>query len=284
MNKNVKVYLILCGLSFLIEIMTAVVRKLFGFPITAVISFGIFFLLIVSVNYLTNKKYKIKFLLFSLLSGILIIQLPIRLFTFSESLISLPEFIFHVLGLVSGYIFLNFKTIYFKLGLAFFSVILNVFIIVYGYPLWLNKLNYGTFSGEVFIKNDQKIMAYDADGKKILIGEKPYTVLDFWFSSCKPCFDGFPEFQEVYLKYKPNKSIAFYAINTPMPNDKIGDSFHLIKSLNYTFPVLQAKDGNIAKKMLVVKYPTLILIDKEGNIIFKGEMQGLKKKLTNLGL
>ncbi|MBC6111183.1 redoxin domain-containing protein [Pedobacter sp. CCM 8938] len=162
-------------------------------------------------------------------------------------------------------------------------ILFNLFVFLKGYDLWLNKVNYGTFVGKVNIQKDFTITGFDKNNKPVIVNKGKYVVLDFWFSSCGACFKEFPQFENLYKKYKTRKDIMFYAVNTPMPSDKVGiTSFRMIAERKYSFPVLQMTDNLEANKLAITVYPTTFLLDKNGNIIYKGDIEGLITQLEKL--
>lgn len=102
----------------------------------------------------------------------------------------------------------------------------------------------------------------DLDGKTISSkkAKGKVIVLNFWFTSCKPCISEIPELNEVYEKYKDNKNIIFTSI-TFDKKDRV-DTFLNKHSIDY--PVVSgAKD--ICDTFGITSYPTNIVIDKNGN-------------------
>jgi len=86
------------------------------------------------------------------------------------------------------------------------------------------------------------------------------VVLNFWFTSCKPCISEIPELNEVYEKYKNDTNVVFASI-TYDKQDKV-NSF--LKKFPIKYPVVSnAKE--ICDLFKITGYPTNIIIDKNGN-------------------
>ena len=85
-------------------------------------------------------------------------------------------------------------------------------------------------------------------------------VLNFWFTSCKPCISEIPELNDVYEKYKNDTNVVFASVTFDKQNQV--NSFlkkHLIK-----YPVVSdAKE--ICDLFKITRYPTNIVVDKNGN-------------------
>lgn len=86
------------------------------------------------------------------------------------------------------------------------------------------------------------------------------VVLNFWFTSCKPCIEEIPSLNKVYEKYKTNTNVVFASIT--FNNDEKVISF--LKKHPTKYPIVpNAKD--ICNLFKISGYPTNIVIDKNGN-------------------
>lgn len=102
--------------------------------------------------------------------------------------------------------------------------------------------------------------------------------MDFWFVRCPPCWVKFPELQRIYENYRDNDSFALYAVNR---NDEPEELFSKIKDKGYTFPVLRGNQ-NLMDALGIYKYPSVMILDKEGKMIFLGNLDDAEKKLEYL--
>jgi hypothetical protein len=66
-----------------------------------------------------------------------------------------------------------------------------------------------------------------------------------------------------------------------MSRDKPGALFSRIEDKGYTFPVLQGTQ-EVMDNLDVYKYPTVILLNKKGEIVFMGELDDAEKKLETM--
>ena len=114
----------------------------------------------------------------------------------------------------------------------------------------------------------------DLEGKTVKLADLKgkIVIIDFWAIWCGPCRTSLPYFQQAYEKYKNNKDIKFFAINTwerVKENEKVKSIKSFLNSNNFSFPVLI--DDSISKfveKLGVESIPTKFAIDKEGNVQF----------------
>jgi len=88
------------------------------------------------------------------------------------------------------------------------------------------------------------------------------VVLNFWFTTCPPCVMEIPELNKIASKYKKS-GVVFLAI-TFENKDKVNN---FIKEHPFYFNLIA--DATMVRKYGINGFPTSILIDKEGKIMFK---------------
>ncbi|MCA5006758.1 TlpA disulfide reductase family protein [Sphingobacterium bovistauri] len=100
------------------------------------------------------------------------------------------------------------------------------------------------------------------------------VILDFWATWCGPCKNSFPGMQAAVNKYKGDKEVEFFFVDTWQKEEnykELVDQF--IKENNYTFHVLfdEMKDrsNNTATAYGVRGIPHKVVIDKDGFIRFE---------------
>jgi len=153
-----------------------------------------------------------------------------------------------------------------------------------GWHYWIHKSQYGTFTGEVSYSLPAKFEAFDE--KKNLIDENDFNdkviLLDFWTTNCGICFKKFPQVQAVYEKYKNDSSVMILAVNAPLEEDKPNQAFDDTQKRGHTFSVVITKDEDLAEKFGVKGYPTTFVINPNGQVIFKGDIEGAVKMVDKL--
>jgi thiol-disulfide isomerase/thioredoxin len=91
------------------------------------------------------------------------------------------------------------------------------------------------------------------------------VMLDFWIKSCGPCLAAFPHLNELQLKFGTDK-FQLLSINT---KDTKEDIAFFYKKHKPVYKMLF--EGNqIAEQYGVSAFPTVIIIDKAGKIIYAG--------------
>ena len=91
-----------------------------------------------------------------------------------------------------------------------------------------------------------------------------------------------PQLQTAFEKYKNDPSVATYAVDKPIEEDKPGVAFQVIKDEGYAFPVVFAKDENMREKFGVKYYPTTFVTDRSGMIVYRGDIAGAVKMVGEL--
>lgn len=238
----------------------------YGFVFLSVATF-----FIISKNRSTTKPY---LTMFYLLIGASVMELPIRLYDFTGTLSTLPDYLIHLLGITAGVFLYEREKLFQKINLSV-SVLLVLFVYFYGYDLWMNKLSYGSYTGSVYQKAPADVRLTDANNANVSFKKGKLTVVDFWFPKCGPCLAAFPEFQKYYNKYKNNPKVEFYSANQPARGEDITESFQMLKQRGYTFPMVSAGyDKSMAKALDIRAYPTTAVIDADGYVIYKGDIKG----------
>ena len=174
-------YSLIVLFSLLIALITSPLRGI-TFQTCSVTAFILYFIFTNLALTKQGSKLKPQWILVACLIGCSIFQIPIRVVNFSETLLSLPDFLFHLFGIFMGYLF-YISGKYVKSGIVVTSLLCCTFLYFKGYNLWLHKLNYGTFSGIVQYKAEMPEFYFtDKNGNTITNQDfaGKYTVLDFW--------------------------------------------------------------------------------------------------------
>lgn len=103
------------------------------------------------------------------------------------------------------------------------------------------------------------------NGEKETLKYDKITIIDFWFATCLPCMKAVPMLNELQAKYKDKLNIIGVNPYDTRPEDKNSIEKFLAKS-KAEFPFFLSEQGN--KSFNVSAYPTLYVIDKDGQIIF----------------
>ena len=110
-----------------------------------------------------------------------------------------------------------------------------------------------------------------------------YVLLDFWATWCIPCMAEIPFIQEVRKNYDPKKLVI---IGISEDRDIINLK-KVISDKKMDWIHFYDKENEISRLYNVSAFPTLILLNKEGTIVYKSDLinsdkDGLTKALTKL--
>ena len=98
------------------------------------------------------------------------------------------------------------------------------------------------------------------------IGKKP-VLLAFWATWCPHCVESVPRINRMNADLSPGGKLQILALNYMESEQKV-TTFIAAKRIFYT--VLMDRGGVVARKFHVVGIPTYILIDRSGNVVFRG--------------
>jgi thiol-disulfide isomerase/thioredoxin len=282
MQSKTKTVILIFTFSAILPMITGLLTK--GIDYNTLLIYPCYFYLTIFClsrfrNYLDEK-----IILLVIVLGYTIPAIDVIYDYFIDTIWSLPLFVFSLWAIFSGYICWKIKNI-FNLFPFFIGSILVSFMFFQGWTYWIHKSNFGTFTGKISAsKLQQTINGIDQNNTQInnqTLANK-IVLLDFWHTGCGVCFQKFPQLQAFYDKYKNDDSIAVYAVNKPIEEDKQKSAFKVIEEEGYNFPVLLPTDEELAEKFGVRVYPTTFVIDKQSNIIYKGDIEGAIQLIEEL--
>lgn len=104
-----------------------------------------------------------------------------------------------------------------------------------------------------------------------------YTLVDFWFSSCKPCLEQMPNYVQFYSEYK-SKGFEIVGIATDQKQYK-NNLESTIQKFKIPWNNYWDEDGKQSSDWTITSFPTNYLLDKDGNIVAKNISE---KELSSL--
>lgn len=198
---------------------------------------------------------------------------------------SLPFLILDLLGIVSGFLYLRlenpFASMPFLISLSFASL----FVFIHGWDYLAHYYNFGTFTGKINAYGlSQEIEGIDRQNAKTTneLFKNKIVLLYFWSTRCGLCFKKFPQVQAAYDKYKNDSSVAIYTINKPVEENKPNQVFEMVKEESYSFPIVIPIDEELPEKFGVKGYPTTFVINRNGQIVYKGDIEGADRLVERL--
>lgn len=161
----------------------------------------------------------------------------------------------------------------------FFNILLGVIVLILIIPSWRISFQgwyQGIFMGDVEFRSNlalsipeetQNWAIFDTKSKLINFSEfKGKTILlNFWATWCPPCRAELPELKEIYLEYQDKVHVVAVTEETI---EKIENS-----GLHKDYDFLYSTPG-VPAFFELRSYPTLLIIDKNMQIVFRNEGAG----------
>jgi thiol-disulfide isomerase/thioredoxin len=222
------------------------------------------------------------------LAGLSCLHVPVRILDFSGTLGTLPDFLFHLLGALLGYI-AHTKSNRIRMIIFVAGLIPCLFMFFKGYNLWRHKLSFETYTGRLdnIRRYDFQFQTATGDTLSLDSFKGRYLLLDCWYTYCGVCYVKMPKVQKLYDKYKDDNRIAIYAMHTRMSRDNRQETCatgaQILKENDYSFPCFSIDKNNPVLKTLGVDgYPTVLIFDQEGQLFFHGNIENAAKYVSKL--
>jgi thiol-disulfide isomerase/thioredoxin len=123
------------------------------------------------------------------------------------------------------------------------------------------------------------------DGKSISLKslKGKYVLLDFWATWCPPCMAEMPFIKEIRKNYPPEK-LEIIGLSADIDLKPLNAA---VKRIGMNWPQFYDRQKYMSKLYGINAFPTLILIDPEGKIIYKSDYKqnddvGLPKVLAGI--
>ncbi|MFS4471508.1 peroxiredoxin family protein [Chryseobacterium sp. T20] len=130
------------------------------------------------------------------------------------------------------------------------------------------KMFYNDLINSLSLSEKSKFPDLQFQNKAILSSlGKSYTLVEFWFSHCKPCLEEIPVYKKIYSKYK-NKGFEMFSISTDRSQD-IKKWKEVIREEKMDWSQLLDENGIESKKYSINTFPTTFILDSNGYIIKK---------------
>lgn len=282
LNKIVGIFFLILVTSFLMLLLTSK-AALGNIGYNGLLTFlGYFFYTLIAI-YLLREKLGLRWVLVLIFVSLFLMQAYSFYLYFVGTVSFLPIQFIYCLGILSAAAFYKFRSIY-RFGPLILSMAFVLYMLFSGWEYWIHMANFGTFTGRVDFALPTKFEG--SDEKANLFTEEDFrgkvVLLDFWYTQCGVCFNKFPQVEAAYTRWKEDPSVAVFAVDKPIAEDKPGEAFRLIKEEGYTFPVLVTIDEDMSEKWGVRGFPTTFVIDRSGKIVYKGDIAGAVKRVDEL--
>ncbi len=103
------------------------------------------------------------------------------------------------------------------------------------------------------------------------------VLLDFWYTTCPPCIEGIYTLRDLHARYAPDLEIVSIAYETGPLARQVENVQRVVRHRQIDYKVLLGTGRDVScpvrEQFQVTRYPTLILLDPQGNI--KKRLEGL---------
>lgn len=256
----------------------------FGVHFSVILGYILFFILTYFLLNYRSRKINLLGTVFALLLGVSLLNIH-RIWNWESSLGSLADYISQILGIVVGsFFYKSSKTI--KYFILITSIIGCLWSHFWGVPMFLHKIEFGTFSGRIENSSSKRLEMQTESNDTILLTDlsKKISVIDCWYTSCGSCYKDMPKVDLLYRKCKDDKNIQVYALHARM-EDK-GETYksgtEILRKEGYVIPCLSIPINNHMLKDLGVQfYPTVLVFDND-KLIFRGNIESVSKFIDDL--
>lgn len=216
--------------------------------------------------------------LLGIIIGRYVLDLPARLINFHNALISLMVPIGSSLGTLLGFIYFKVKK---WIVLAVSAIVVYVFSFVLE-PQWRDNVIYGSLPEGLNVSTFKVETANDS--LKIASIHKKYVVLDFWSSSCGICRREFPLVQDLHEQIQQEKNEVFFtSVFVKYGDEQFADGQKILADYNCTFPIVSISgNDSILKYLNIQGFPEIIILDENKEVIFKGSLERVKKRIRSI--
>lgn len=133
-------------------------------------------------------------------------------------------------------------------------------------------------------KGTSKVLHLDVLSELLpYFGENQFLLVDFWGTWCSPCIAELPNLLKLYGKVNKKCSLVSVCFDKTSNYEKAKEIF---KDQNITWPQLfndsENSFGTITNKLKISTFPSLLLIDKKGKILFDLRGRQDMGKITEL--
>lgn len=287
-----KKYLITSIISFSLYLGVAALRGgyvallgLEGIYLSAFIGYFVFAITTLTILKKYNSRSDSVKIVIAIVLGTSILEIPLRLFDFSNSLFTLGTLLSCWFSIITAYLIYRIKIKKIKILISILSIATIIWFSFSGYSLWVHKINHGTFKGITEQIIETPIVFQDSTGLNIPLNDfsGKYLVLDFWVSSCGVCFKKFPQVQNIYNDLKTADNIKLYSVfcSSSKRGETHQNGVDMLQQRGYTFPTLSLDGDNpILKEIGVDAYPTVIIFDPNGKLIFRGDIESAEQLIN----
>lgn len=154
---------------------------------------------------------------------------------------------------------------------AKYALITSILLVFFGFIFmenWLNYVFHNSDFKEKYFPTDKAYLK-DINGDQFNFDSDKVYVVDLWNSSCRVCIEKFPEFEKLSTEYKSDH-LELISLNIPLKRDDQYDIKAYVK--DYNFKSVFSENYDLGRLIDVTRYPTFLIIDDSGLIVYAGSI------------
>lgn len=274
MKEKILIFVYSIALYLIIGVPSKACVGLIGSSVVETICYAI-------MTYLFSKKAKTTTDIFliggTIILGRVILEIPVRIMDWEETLISFPTTVLACITIVLTVVISVLRK---NKYVTIFAVSLWGYSVLFWHKSWLESLTWGPTSETSVV-----FCAVNTPKGNVLLDSisSEYILLDFWNSRCSICYEKFPELQSLFERAeKSQKKITVASVFVPFKDEQERSGDSIIRKIGYTFPVWSVSRLDTLLKLLEIrKYPTAIILDEDKNVLFKGHLEKATEQLES---
>ncbi|WP_029905833.1 TlpA disulfide reductase family protein [Prevotella sp. 10(H)] len=257
-----------------------------GSNICSLAGFSLYFCYTFYILYKYSGQLPKTHILLAIFIGGSFFQLPMRIISFYGTYLTFLDYLIHQLGILIGFLtYVSNKKYRFIIGTVGF--ICGIWLSVDGNNMWDNKWNFKTYTGKVENSEQYKLTFQNPQGDTLSLANYKggYVLLDCWYTYCGSCYREFPGVETLSKKYKDNPSVKIYALHFRMENE--GENTYtgakILSESGFEIPSLSIDiEDPVMQKIEIPCFPTFLIFDREGKLIFKGNTELAQRLISKL--
>ena len=197
----------------------------------------------------------------------------------SSTLLSLPITVLPIFAIVTAALFYHYR----KVWLLVACCLLWLFGVTEGHSQWTEWVRFHKAQVPGVCLGSYEVCD-STHSFKLSDLPKEYVVLDVWSSTCGVCINEMPEVQALHDKYKDNERVEISTLMVFVrQGETVSKGYSIMEKRGCDMPVYGIdQKSQLLKDCKIERFPHVLILDKERNVIFNGSRQFAERKLKEL--
>ena len=207
------------------------------------------------------------------------LDIVVRIIFPSSTLKSLPITILPIFAIVTATLFYYYR----KVWILVVCGLLWLFGVVEGQYQWYEWVGYHDAQVPGVCLASYEV-SDSTHSFKLSDLPQEYIVLDVWTSACGVCIKEMPKVQALHDKYKDNNRIEISTLMVFIrQGETVSDGYRIMEARGCNMPVYGIdQKSQLLKDCRIERYPRVLILDKNRNVIFNGSLRFAERKLKKL--